>query len=178
MVLSSCLVLVLNQSFTVPIVLASSIPIVRTEIISLRRFFKDTKDLVAFLPLLVYTIMLCEHCKRYIRRFEVAKPWQAGNMIHHSSSRSLKRALNQGCNMCRILYGSRMERLSSFTRSEAIWRRACGPNFALFLDIYTSKTPGSTLEPERIVSQLNRIFPRRGKVQLARSYCYSSLTSC
>ena len=122
--------------------------------------------------------MLCEHCTRYIRHFEDAKPWQAGSMIHHSSSRSLKRASKQGCSMCRILYGARMERLSSFIRSEAIWTRASGPNFALVLDIYTSKTPGGTIERQRIVSQLNRIFPRRGKVQLAISCSYNSLTSC
>ncbi|KAH7374164.1 heterokaryon incompatibility protein-domain-containing protein [Cadophora sp. MPI-SDFR-AT-0126] len=110
--------------------------------------------------------MLCEHCERYIRRFEVAKPRQAKKMIHHSSRRSLKLASKQGCIMCRILYGSRMERLSSFTRSEAIWSRAIGPNFALILEIYTSKMLGSTLEPQRIVSQLNRIFPYRDRLRI------------
>jgi hypothetical protein len=99
-------------------------------------------------------------------------------MIHHSSARSLKHALKQGCIMCMVLYGSHMEQLSNFTRSEAVWRRARGPNFALVLDIHRSKTLGSIPRPESIVSQLTRIFPRRGKVKLARSYCYSSLKSC
>jgi hypothetical protein len=85
-------------------------------------------------------------------------------MIHHSSARSLKHALKQGCIMCMVLYGSHVEHLSNFTRSKAVWKRARGPNFALVLDIYRSKTPGSMPGPVSIGSQLTRIFPRRGKV--------------